>query len=232
MNKFTFVILFAFLLSSCDKETIVWNLKRTNPKDTKLEPLELIYSNDCSDSTSVVLKCWGQKYNQMNGKKDTANCYWKHINQTDNPTSYFEVMLDEKLGYDNIAWIDSASLEFDVNFDSDFFIRFKIKKKEIENSKEIIGINSSNGDYNDGNSSINKININNNLINIALISEKYSKSKAAEYSPTQDIIDWEKYDKAWHQLQTEVISHNNKHIKIWFPNAVCISQIELWKPKL
>lgn len=229
MNKFTFVILFAFLLSSCDKETIVWNLKRTNPKDTKLEPLELIYSNDCSDSTSVVLKCWGQKYNQMNGKKDTANCYWKHINQTDNPTSYFEVMLDEKLGYDNIAWIDSASLEFDVNFDSDFFIRFKIKKKEIENSKEIIGINSSNGDYNDGNSSINKININNKLINIALISEKYKEDGNTVY---QDNINLHKYNKAWHQLQTEVISHNTKHIKIWFPNAICISQIELWKPKL
>ena len=241
MNKFIFVILFAFLLSSCDKESIVWNLKRINPKDTKLEPLELIYSNDCSDSTSVVLKCWGQKYNQMNGKKDTANCYWKQIDQTDNPKSYFEVMLDEKLGYDNNARIDSVTLEFDVNMETDFFLRFKFKQKEIKNQYSVqigeqIFVNTI-GEFVNGTSIdkltkiINKISVNETFINVSLISEKYKKSSGAESSPTQEYKELNAYYNKWHHLQTEIISHNTKHIKIWFPNAVCISQIELWKPK-
>ena len=178
----------------------------------------------------------------MNGKKDTAYCYWKHTNQTDNPTSYFEVMLDEKLGYDNNARIDSATLEFDVISDVDFFLRFKFKKKEIKNQYgDQIGEQifvKENGEFVNGTSKdkltkiIDKISINESFINVSLISEKYSYSNYSDYySPNQEIKYLDNYDKAWHHLQTEVISHNNKHIKIWFSNAICISQIELWKPK-
>ncbi len=219
---------------------MVWNLKRTNPKDTNLEPLELIYSNDCSDTTTLKLKCWGKKFNQMNGKLYDASCFWKQIIQNENPNYYYEVILNETISYDNKAKIDSVTLEFDVNSDVDFFIRFKFKKKEIKNpySQDYIGekiyMSTDNKFYNgttENDFIIDKISVNDKLINVSLISENYEKSYEAQSSPTQEYKEIDAFLNKWHQLQTEIISHKNKHIKIWFPNAVCLSQIELWKPK-
>jgi hypothetical protein len=48
MKKIVFYALISFLINSCHKNDMSWNLKRLSPKDAKLEVSELIYSNNCS----------------------------------------------------------------------------------------------------------------------------------------------------------------------------------------
>lgn len=225
MKKITlyFILLFAF--SSCKHDDINWTLARSSPRDAKLNVKNLIYSNDCSDLSSVKLKAWGSyPYTDMSHQwilsdaGDTGYCF------------YSATFIQNRIsGY---SFMDSAIIEIDKFIDKDVVIRFSIKDNyanhtdlngqkhryrfrfldQYPNKRHNFGMS---GGY-------NTLKVNNKFVNAALISKEYDEDWSSD--------EFYKWIRGWHKIQTEVISPGSNSIKILFPGGVYIDNIELWEP--
>lgn len=59
MKKIILYFTILLVFSSCDKDSLTWELKRLSSKDARLEVSDLIYSNNCSAMTGFQLIATG-----------------------------------------------------------------------------------------------------------------------------------------------------------------------------
>jgi hypothetical protein len=203
MKKIIFFFIINFILSSCNKDDLTWNLARTSPNDAKLEVSEMIYSNNCSDTTGITLNAWGQS---LGGSR------YKWLLSNDGVTG--NCIHAQKYDVSSAGTMDSATIEINTIIDRDIVLRFFVKDNIY--GMPIDGLY--NFDPNDG----GKIKVNNKSMNVAIISK--------EYDENSDYYQAENWKKGWHQFQTEVIKKENNSIKIKFYKDVLIDNIELWVP--
>lgn len=200
MKNIILFFIICFIITSCNKDDLTWNLKRISPKDAKLEVSEIIYSNNCEDLTGLTLNAWGPDFAGaqhlwvLSNDGVTGNCIEAQTN-----------------GGSSASYMDSATIVINTIIDSDCVLRFFMKYSYYEMSN--------NGMSTDG---PGKIEINNKSLNAAIISEEYDEN--SDYNQSEN------WKKGWHQIQTEVIRADNNSIKIKFPREVSIDNIELWVP--
>ena len=136
-------MLLVVTLSSCKKDHLTWNLKRSSPKDANLEVANLIYSNNCSSFSDPS---WSGSQFIVNGlSANSSFYYWKITNEGIDGQCFRTI--GERL---------YASIEFNMVTSEDLILRFYIKTIYLSSHQK----------YN-----IPKISINSLPINTAIISD-------------------------------------------------------------
>ncbi len=106
-NIISFFII-CFIISSCNKDNLTWNLKRLSPKDAKHEVSDIIYSNNCSDQSGFQFIATGPGqpssiYWDVTNNGFAGNCFKTQGNCT------------------------NAAINFNLNTSEDGILRFYFK---------------------------------------------------------------------------------------------------------
>lgn len=80
MKNIILFFIICFIITSCNKDDLTWNLKRISPKDAKLEVSDIIYSNNCSDQSGFQFIATGPGtpssiYWDVTNNGFTGNCF-------------------------------------------------------------------------------------------------------------------------------------------------------------
>ncbi len=119
MKKIIMYIIFLFIISSCKKDELNWDLKRLSPKDAKLEVSDLIYTNNCSAFSGFNFIATGPGtpssiYWVLSNTGISGDCFKTEGNST------------------------NASIEFNLTMTEDFILRFYFKSKGMTNESNNI----------------------------------------------------------------------------------------------
>ena len=114
MKNIILFFIICFIITSCNKDDLTWNLKRISPKDAKLEVSEIIYSNNCSDQIGFQFIA--------TGPGTPSSIYWDLVNN----------------GYKGSCFktqgnCTNASIKLNLSANQDGILRFYLKTGGMPN---------------------------------------------------------------------------------------------------